>query len=292
MKRLILGLLASVVLLTGCAASPAPGDYDGTVPAEGAGGSSTDESAAVGLVNLWRVSDAAGEGADTWLRIDGSEIVLWRDCGVSFGSWKSSGDLLVASLSATSGEGCLTDFAPLDAPWLTATVGFEANGATGYSLVDAAGETVATLAVDGAPPTSPDLAAFYSEAPEITDEVREQLSSAVVLPAGATVPTPSDLEGKWIADVPAVDQPFAEFTADGTVAGAWTGSDGCNGGGGRWVLGDGGTFVASSGPSTLMYCEGAAVPSWVSSASTVGMVGDELVFFDKAGTVLGELQRA
>ncbi|HEY8721416.1 hypothetical protein [Pengzhenrongella sp.] len=50
-------------------------------------------------LNLWRVSDAAGEAPDTWLRIDLGEFQLWRHCGMISGSWSATDTLFLTSVT-------------------------------------------------------------------------------------------------------------------------------------------------------------------------------------------------
>ena len=155
--------------------------------------------------------------------------------------------------------------------------------------MDASGEVVASLSIDGAPEPIPTAAEFYAQPPEITEKVRAAFHAAASLPAGLTPATPAALDGKWVPVAYAVStDPHVLFVADGT----WTGSDGCNGGQGRWAVGADGEFLATAGPSTLIGCEGAPVPSWAAQATTAGINADGwLLLFDAAGTEIGRLAR-
>ena len=178
-------------------------------------------------------------------------------------------------------------------PWLTSVTGFaEAEG--GYELLDAQGDAVATLTVDGAPPETPGLDDSVREAPEVTPEIEAMFAEPAPLPAGVEPVT--ELVGRWLPVVPPADgdeaeqpttEPFVEFVADGT----WTGSDGCNGHGGRWAATPEGSLIATAGPSTLIFCEGAPVGVWMSTAASAGLADEQLVLFDNAGTELGRLAR-
>jgi hypothetical protein len=53
-----------------------------------------------------------------------------------------------------------------------------------------------------------------------------------------------------------------------------------------------GWFVATSGPSTLIGCEGAPIPGIVGAAYRAGFDGKTLVLLDQAGAELGRLTRA
>jgi hypothetical protein len=283
MKLFALPVVA-VLLLTGCAGQANPDDLLPTAPpliAEPGEG----ESNAIGLVNLWRVTDAAGEAEETWLRLDANEFQFWRDCGMIMGSWRGTDSLFLASANSASGE-CATDAIPA-VDWLESATSFaEAGG--GYELRGSGGEVVASLTIDGAPEPIETAAEFYTQPPEITDEVRAQFSVPEPLGAEFEPATADALEGKWVPAEKTPTDPHVVFSTDGT----WTGSDGCNGGSGRWAVAESGEFLATSGPSTLMWCEGAPVPSWVAQASAAGMDADGLLhLFDASGTELGVLGR-
>ncbi|WP_344757254.1 META domain-containing protein [Leifsonella bigeumensis] len=284
---LSLPLLAGLLLLTGCAGQQ-PGGPSGPNPdAPPMIGTPADgESEAIGLVNLWRVTGAEGETDPTWLRLDAGEFQLWRDCGMIMGSWRASDSLLIAAPFGGMGD-CVTNTMP-KVDWLESVTGFKISP-DGYYLIDPSGATVASLSIDGAPEPIPTAAEFYAQPPELTDQVREYFHAAATLPAGLTPATDAALEGKWIPVAYAVStDPHVLFEAGGT----WTGSDGCNGGQGRWAVGEDGEFLATSGPSTLIACEGAPVPSWVGQAASAGINADGwLLLFDTAGNEVGRLER-
>jgi heat shock protein HslJ len=233
------------------------------------------------LVGLWTV-EGTDEEAGTVLRIaPRAQLSLWRSCGTLNGAWAGRDGLFLATLNGGT-ESCVpAGQAPagLTPTWLLRAAGFEVAG-TERILVDQDGKRLARLLPGGKPKVTGGVAASEAEPPKITDEDRAELEATVVPPATkpATVERDS-LMGKW---VPASSgaAAFAEFKTDGT----WTGSDGCNGNGGRWVLGANGRFLATSGPSTLIACDGAAVPSWLSTAAQAGLAGDQLVLFDATGT--------
>jgi META domain len=277
------------LLLSGCAQSAPP--PQSVPPGEG----ETSDVDAVGLLDVWRVSGAEGEAKDTWLKFGANEFVLWHECAVVFGSFRASGSLLIANPDAAHGwPECAMPEGPPSVPWLTSVTNFaEAEG--GYELLDADGDTVATLARDGEPPETPGLDSSIREAPEVTPEVEALFATPAPLPAGLT---PVDgLPGRWLpvmadrSDAEEAEQPttepFVEFAADGT----WTGSDGCNGHGGRWAAAPDGNLIATAGPSTLIFCEGAPVGTWMSTTAMAGTTGDELVLLDNAGAELGRLVR-
>ncbi|HEY9497843.1 MAG TPA: hypothetical protein VIQ78_02335 [Terrimesophilobacter sp.] len=285
MKRFIVPAVAALMVLTGCAGqTPGGSPNPDAPPMMGVPGDG--ESEAIGLVNLWRVTGAAGEEDPAWLRLDAGEFQLWRSCGMIMGSWRASDTLFLAAPFGGMGD-CVSTAMPR-VGWLERASGFEVTP-DGYDLVDASGSAVASLTIDGAPKPIPTAAEFYTQPPEITDQVRAAFRAAATLPAALTPATASTLAGKWVPVAYSVStDPHATFAADGT----WTGSDGCNGGSGRWVVGAGGEFLATSGPSTLIGCEGAPVPSWVGQATSAGFNDDGwLLLFDAAGTEIGRLER-
>lgn len=285
LPALVVPTLAALLVLAGCAGTQPGGAPNPDappmmgVPADG-------ESEAIGLVNLWRVTGAVGEEDPAWLRLDADEFQLWRACGMIMGSWRASDPLFLAAPSGGMGD-CVTTTMP-EVEWLESVTGFQVSP-DGYDLVDAAGAVVASLSIDGAPEPIPNAAEFYTQPPELTEQVHAAFRAAASLPAGLTPATDAVLLGRWVPVAYAgTTDPHALFEADGT----WTGSDGCNGGSGRWVVGADGEFLATSGPSTLMACEGALVPSWVAQATTAGINSDGwLLLFDASGTEIGRLAR-
>jgi hypothetical protein len=279
-------LVTLAVLLGGCTSVPDPVDPSDTLPAD----PPASIADPIDLVNLWRVSEAEGTGPDSWLRLDGRELIAWTDCGVTDGAWRASGDLFIAVVYGMFGAGtCLggtgTPDASLD--WLLAATSFQKTD-EGIDLLSRDGAVVARLSIDGNPPTSADYIDDFTHVPEVTDEVRALFPSIAALPGDATPVTATDLLGRWQPlEVGGFDPPFVEFEADGT----WNGSDGCNGMAGRWLLGDDGHFLATGGPSTLIGCLNSPAPSWLSGTSLIGMVGDELTLYDASGTELGVLVR-
>jgi hypothetical protein len=284
------GVLAALgLLLSGCAGSPEPPQ---SVPP---GGEQTGAASAVGLLEVWRVSGAEGEGEDTWLKFGANEFVLWQECAVMFGSFRASGSLLIAQPDAAQGlPDCARPEGPPSVPWLQSVTGF-AQTDGGYALLDAGGATVATLTSDGQPPETPGVDPAIREAPEVTPEVEALFAAPAPLPAGVS-PT-EELVGRWLPVIPdrgegdpaeqPTTEPFVDFAEDGT----WTGSDGCNGHGGRWAATADGNLIATAGPSTLIFCEGAPVGTWLSATALAGMAGEELVLLDNTGTELGRLVR-
>ncbi|GAB3036101.1 hypothetical protein GCM10027052_12820 [Parafrigoribacterium mesophilum] len=299
MKRLvgtIFAALMCVPLLAGCASARSgetpPGGEPPHNPAAPpvAGPGPGGVSPAIGLVNLWRVSGAEGEAADTWLRLDAQEFQLWRDCGMITGSWKASSGLFLAAAWGAMGD-CATGSLPF-VPWLEDVTGYAAT-AGGFKLSDSAGRVLASLTGDGAPQPIPAAAEFYTKPPRITPELQKALRTPSKLAAQLTPATVQTLLGTWVPVAYAVKtNPHVTFTDNGR----WTGSDGCNGAQGRWVVGRDGELLTTSGPSTLIGCEGAPVPAWVAQATAAGFdrAGSDaarLLLFDRDGNEIGRLKR-
>lgn len=276
---LLLPLTLAAVVMSGCAAPPAP-EQVAPSPAP-----STEEPPAEpdGLIGLWRVSAAEGETPETWLRLDAGAFQLWRDCGMITGSWAADAGVLLATVFGADGA-CAVGRVMPGIPWLEAASTYEAT-ADGWILRDRDGGVAASLTVDGAPEPIPTAAEFYAEPPVIDERGLAWLAGPGPLPDGLVPASSADLEGRWAPR--GMTEPHAIFSADGT----WTGSDGCNGGSGRWAVGSGGRLITTSGPMTLIGCDGAAVPGWVGMARLVGFEDGDLVLLDGDGVELGRLVR-
>lgn len=95
----------------------------------------------------------------------------------------------------------------------------------------------------------------------------------------------SDLVGSWVTGETydsAPNEPYLTISDDGT----WKGSDGCNGVEGEWSLASDGTLTASSGFSTLIACEGAPLPQYLTDSTAAFLDGDSLVLADGEGATL------
>ena len=239
----------------------------------------------LGLVNLWRVSGAEGEGVDTWLRVDALHFELWRDCGIVSGAWRTNGHMFEASTSAASAECSAT----MDVAWLRSASSFRAT-ADGWELTDAVGEVVATLTIDGAPAPIDSAAVFYTEPPVITDATREAVRQPVSLPDGLAPATGDDLIGLW---VPVGDDGSGGPNVFFDQGGTWKNSADCGGGSGTWATDGQGAFLSSAPVShSLVACATASVTYAVEEAKSVALDGDTLRLIDGDGTELMQLERA
>jgi hypothetical protein len=232
------------------------------------------------LLGTWAVSGIDAEGVV--LTIDPTGFELRDGTGVRFGSWRADpSGTFVASVTgargATAGE-------PGTPPWLAAATTVAADGSD-LVLRDAAGAQSARLTPQPGPPPVPGR-------PEVRSE------PAAPLPAGLVPAERSRLVGRWVPADPrpgrAPQPPHVELAADG----AWTGSDGCNAAAGRWTSGPDGLLLATSGPQTLIACEGmVGVPGWLALATRAGFdtgSADDavLVLLAPDGAELGRLRPA
>ena len=112
-------------------------------------------------------------------------------------------------------------------------------------------------------------------------------SSAPASAAQGTANPSTTIVGTWGTGktYTSPEQPFVTFVDGGT----WTASDGCNNVQGTWKESAPGTLVVTSGPHTMMACEGAPLPSAVASTHTYKLAGEKLTLFDETGTELVSL---
>lgn len=95
---------------------------------------------------------------------------------------------------------------------------------------------------------------------------------------------PTEIAGfDLLAAEPQRDPATVTFEADGK----WTGSDGCNGLGGTYTVGEDGSFSAESGPSTLIACDNVPNAEVLVAATKVELTDGKLYFYDAAGQVVG-----
>jgi heat shock protein HslJ len=101
------------------------------------------------------------------------------------------------------------------------------------------------------------------------------IGSLVGCAGGSGAVSEKDLVGTWALDeeFTSPEQPFISFSDDGT----WIASDGCNQVRGTWELARDGSLTTTSGPSTLMACEGAQLPLAMAQATSVAFEGESLI---------------
>ena len=97
-------------------------------------------------------------------------------------------------------------------------------------------------------------------------------------PAGQAQPgsvQPDALVGTWVVaqtfDSP--EQPYIAFADDNT----WRASDGCNQVHGTWQVDADGALTTTSGPQTMMACDGAPLPQAIAFGTQVEVDGDSLI---------------
>jgi len=262
-------MIVAVVALAGCA-SPAA-DTTSTSPLE--------------LVNVWRV-EAPGESSDTWVKFESGNLTTWSDCGIALGSWRAASRTLVSSLTGSIGGSMCSDYANGLPDWLYDATSFTRVNDAHYRLLASDGTSLADLTIDGLPPTSSNYSDSTVQPTKVTDDTRAAFAEPAPLPIEATAV--HSLDGRWIPSdaVPGYDA-FVDFDGD-----TWTSSDGCNGMNGRFLVGDDGLFLATSGGSTLIGCDNSRGPEWVQGAARAGMVSDNLTLYDRSGKQLGYFTRA
>ena len=123
-------------------------------------------------------------------------------------------------------------------------------------------------------------------------------AAMLLLVAGCTIVVPNSaspsgsaqpgaIVGTWVIDqrFDSPEQPYVSFVQDNT----WSASDGCNRVQGTWELAADGTLTTTSGPQTMMACDGAQLPLAVTRGTRVHVNGDTLVIsssFDSTETTL------
>lgn len=96
--------------------------------------------------------------------------------------------------------------------------------------------------------------------------------------------TSASIVGTWVVN-PAetlATEPFLTIVDDGT----WVASDGCNVVRGTWKLSADGALSTTAGPSTLIGCDGKALPSFFTNSTSATVDGDTLVLQDAAGETI------
>lgn len=239
----------------------------------------------IAMIGLWTV-EGTSEEPGTVLKISPQrQLSLWRACGTLHGSWGAGEGVFVGGLSGGS-QGCQPGEPDAGPDWLRLAVGYGSSG-DDRVLLDRDGKVVARLLPGGKPKITEGIDASEAEPPVVTDEDRAALEGEVApLPAGLTAVDRTSVTGRWVPATGATT-PFIEFRDDGS----WTGSDGCNGNGGRWATGPGGTLLATTGPSTLIGCDGAPIAAWLSSTVRAGLSAGQLVLVDAAGAEVGRLKK-
>jgi hypothetical protein len=287
-------LLGAVLLLSACAAQTPVANGGPATPSTPASGAWSPGDP-TRLVGSWHLA-ATGEEPDAILTIgdrESGELVLFRRCGMFFGEWRANPHGLFIG-AFDGGDGSCYQGSPRPAwPWLGRVVGFRRDGST-MLLLDRTGATVARLTPGAHPHAGPNDSARYADPPVVTNAIRDKVRDPAPLPAGLRPATSSDVLGRWLPVVgheqqsPVADRAYIAFGRDGR----YTGSDGCNGAGGRYLVGPEGLLLATAGVSTAIGCTNSPVSAWPTRAGRVGLRHGRLVFVSPPGTILGETARA
>lgn len=232
------------------------------------------------MVGWWKV-----EGTDQVALFDPASVEVRDGCRTLAGSWRADpgGNFLAEVLSETPcpGQQPANSTAPA---WLARASGFAVEG-TERVIRDGSGTQLARLL----PATPGPTTGMADPARPVTVAERAAAGPAAPVPAGLRPSGRDGLVGRWVpSGFTGATAPSVDFRADGR----WSGSDGCNGVGGTWTTGGDGSFLATSGPSTLIGCAGVDVGSQVSGARRAAFEGDTLVFLDATGTATGRFTKA
>ncbi len=279
--RRALAALGVAVLLTACGTPAVP-------PKREDGGAGRQDP--LSLVGAWHVT-AKGESPGTALLLGGelAGLVLFRRCGAVDGEWRadSGGTFLAAVDGGDSTCGSKTGIE--SAPWLEHATGFRTDAADRL-LLDASGKVLARLTPGARPTVNPNRTSDFASPPQVTAALREEMADPAPLPTGVQPATAATLGGRWapISAPTGMGKAFVRFGLDRR----WTGSDGCNGVGGRFALGEEGALLTTSGASTLIGCDNSPVGSWVAQARRAGIDGTTLVLYDGKGHFLGRCRRS
>lgn len=267
---------AALVLLTAACGTASGPDHVTAVPSPTA---SVDPMA---LVGSWRVQLAGRDVGVLWIA---EGMTLFQDCGGLDASWKASHDGGFVAYSSSGDGSCFKSNKPLLPSWVHEAQGFRVQG-DDRTLVDTDGRVLVTL-LPGGHPQIPSTRGRepYATTPTPSPKLAERMAAPAPVPAGMTPLTYGTLIGKrW--EAPDNPRAFLEFRQDG----AFEGSDGCNGEGGRFSLGSSGEILAVAGSSTLIGCQNSAVGGWLQEAHRVAIDKDQLVLLDAAAHELGRLR--
>lgn len=279
--RRLLPLVGVLLLAVACGSSGAGGHVADPQP-------SSTRSDAIALVGTWTV-DAEGEDPGSAIAL-GEGLRLFLSCGVLDGDWRADSEqsLFVGDVSSGD-EGCFDGTGPPEVPWVTDARGFRVDGDT-RRLVDGDGKTLAVLRPGAHPTVGPNRIATDADPPVVSPSMRAAAREPAPLPQGVVAAVAEKLQRRWVP-VGAPRGLGRAYVTFGT-SGRWRGSDGCNGAGGRYMLGRDGRLLATSGPSTLVGCDNSPVGQWVAGAARAASDGDDLVFYDAGGTTLGRVSPA
>lgn len=246
--------------------------------------------AALKLVNRWIVHAYRTTQGQLVLgdAVDGG-LVLFKSCGQLEGNWSADGEgNFVAQLSG--GDSSCFDRAadPTIVPWLDQASTFTVTD-HGVELNDSSGKVVARLTPSHTLPPRSSTDSDGFRVAKVTTALRDRLSPAAPLPASLSPVDERSIIGWW-RPVGSNLNPNAYLAFE--PGGMASGSDGCNGAGGRYdVAGDGG-LLAVTGPSTDVRCANSGAVDDFPLAARAGLDSSgRLTLTDRAGKVLGAFTR-
>ena len=232
---------------------------------------------ATDLVGTWDVTGPEVEPA-TVIQIGAGEFALHVDCGILNGYITARAGLFLATRDGVW-AGCAADPAT---PWITDAATVRANGQS-FELVDVAGELMATLSPSTAELDTSGVPSSLTDAASPEAAVERSDPEVVSLPGDAAYA--KDIYGEWI---PAG---AVETTLTISPEGYWT-TNYCGGSGGRFRYGAAGEWLSAIGPVNYSTCTSADNGFELYFATSAGIVGQTLTFFDETGEVIGEATRA
>ena len=281
MRALLCIAAIAVLAVSGCAIAP-PHPPASTAPEAVA---SIPFVSAQELIGSWIASGAPDQAGTNDLLIEAREFVLWEECGVSTGDWAGYDHTLAFGASGSRIGDCPRGSDnTIRRHWLNSVKAY-APSDNGFTLMDAAGETVAELTPSPIPHDISPFSKRFIIPPTPQEELERVFAEHAALPERATVA--DSIVGTWVS---ATDPERGDVTFDNH--GNATGDDGCNSWGSEFATDDRGNLVFAGGMITLVGCIDEFEPLDVLSAVTVGMVGDELTFFDENGDVVAAAVRS
>ena len=157
LRRVVLAALVGLTVAScGTAAGPGSdgdGSTSGSTPGPTSGGHGPADPLL--LIGVWQVR-GTDEAPGTVLRVDVTELSLWRSCGVLYGSWRADKDgTFVADAGQSVDDSCATarDTAlTLRPDWLVAATSFRTDGGSRMLLDDHGAVTARLDPANGAPP--------------------------------------------------------------------------------------------------------------------------------------------
>jgi len=301
-RWLVIGMVVLVVLVAS-AIRAASGGRSATKPpssskpvpvktASAAGSAGNRHADPLQLVGIWRVI-ATGTLPAPIVSVSSLGLLVWTSCGSMFGTWNADQQGLFVGLLGGGPPSCLLgprSRANLNPKWLTA-MGYARTGHDEL-LLGANGTVLARLVPTTVPRAlAKGLLPAYLR-PVVTPALREALLRVNrPLPSGLAPALARQVVGRWVPANPVLahrpQAPYLSFSPNGN----WSGSDGCNGLGGRWSIGPGGILAVVSGGQTLVGCHNVNLGESLSEATRAAFQGRTLVLVSAAGKVTSRLRR-